>query len=267
MKSTSQRPELKPAPPMKKTSVLGLQINTGTLAEFLATILNLSSRDSGKYICFVNAHMAVEASKNASFAKIVNEADLACPDGMPIAKSIQWFHGRVQERISGPDILPMLLLEAAKNQKRVFVLGGKEQVLQAFVEKANNEYEGVVCGSYSPPFRALTSQENLEIVDRINNSQADMIFVSLGCPKQEIWMAAHRPLIKGCMLGVGFAVPVYAEHATRAPMWMQRIGLEWLHRLKANPRDLWRRYLITNTIFAYKLVLELITNSKLTVKS
>ena len=239
---------------LEKVSILGVKINVGSIDEFSSSILRLANRERSSCVYFVNAHMAVEASKNDCFTNIVNESDLACPDGMPIAKSIEWFHSRKQERISGPEMLPILMELAFKRNKRVFVLGGTQEVLDAFSEKANIEFPGILCGIFSPPFRAMSEQENSDIVAMINRSNADMIFVSLGCPNQEKWIAKNKINIKGCMLAVGFAVPVYAEHARRAPEWMQRLGLEWLHRLSKNPKNLWKRYLFTNSVFILMLI-------------
>jgi len=243
------------------SEILGLSVYTGKTDGVISSIVSLAKQSTGAYVCFVNAHMAVEASNDPQFKEIVNNANLACPDGISIAKCISWMHGKPQQRISGPEILPILLSEAQKNSLRVFILGGTEIVLSDFVKKANREFQGVICGSYSPPFRKLTEAEDSDIVKRINDSNANMVFVSLGCPKQEKWMATHKSFIKACMLGLGFAIPVYAGHAKRAPHWMQIMGLEWLHRLKNDPKNLWRRYLHTNIAFIWKIIFEAITQS------
>lgn len=241
------------------SKVLGLSVYTGKTSGVISSIILFAKQNAGAYVCFVNAHMAVEASNDPQFKEIVNNADLACPDGISIAKCISWMHRKSQQRISGPEILPILLSEAQRNSLHVFILGGTEIVLSDFVKKADKEFQGVICGSYSPPFRKLTEAEDFDIVKKINDSNANMVFVSLGCPKQEKWMATHKSSIKACMLGLGFAIPVYAGHAKRAPHWMQTMGLEWLHRLKNDPKNLWRRYLHTNIAFIWKVMIEAIT--------
>jgi N-acetylglucosaminyldiphosphoundecaprenol N-acetyl-beta-D-mannosaminyltransferase len=243
------------------SDILGISIHTGKTDKFVSSIISLAKCGIGAYVCFVNAHMAVEASNDLQFKAIVNNADLACPDGMPIAKCISWMYGKPQERISGPEILPILLEAAWKDDLGVFVLGGTEIVLSDFIKRANEEFPGLICGSYSPPFRKLTESENSDITKRINESKANMVLVSLGCPKQEKWMAAYKCCVNACMLGLGFAIPVYAGHAKRAPHWMQTLGLEWLHRLKNNPKKLWRRYLYTNIAFIWKISREILSRS------
>jgi len=237
--------------PLLRLSVMGVDINAGSTWTFIEELARLSDCRGSAYVCFVNVHMIVEAKRNPAFLEVVNGADINCPDGLPIARSVGWFHALRQTQIAGPDTLPQLMRIARQTGKRIFVLGGTWGVLDAFEKRAVEEYgEGVVVGSYSPPFRNLTSEEDEDLVQRINATQADMIFVALGCPKQERWMHAHKGRVNGCMFGLGYAIPVYSGLASRAPRWMIEKGLEWLFRLSTDPRRLFKRYLQTNSAFA-----------------
>jgi N-acetylglucosaminyldiphosphoundecaprenol N-acetyl-beta-D-mannosaminyltransferase len=241
-----------------RLSVMDVGISTGTKEALLREMVRLSDHTSqSAYVCFVNVHMIVEANQDQEFRTIVNNADVTCPDGRPVAKSIEWFYAIKQPQMAGPDTLPLLLIEAGKLRKRIFVLGSTEDVLERFVEVAALKFpDTVICGYDSPPFRALTQEEDEALIRKINDSGADMIFVALGCPKQERWMASHRGKVQGCMFGLGYAIPVFAGVAHRAPRWMIDIGLEWSFRLFSNPRRLLRRYVETNSIFMRRIVIK-----------
>lgn len=242
--------------------VMDVGIMTGTREELLAEMVRLSShRRQSAYVCFVNVHMLVEANRNEEFRKIVNDADITCPDGKPVASSIGWFYAMRQPQMAGPDTLPLLLQEAGRRRKRVFLLGSTPDVLEAFIEQAALLYpEAVISGYDSPPFRALTPEEDEALVAKINDSGADMIFVALGCPKQERWMAEHRGRVRGCMFGLGYAIPVFAGLKSRAPRWMIDLGLEWSFRLLTDPRRLFSRYVETNSIFMRRIIIRWVLN-------
>lgn len=240
-----------------RLNVLGVGIHSGSRLAFLQEMERLSDHRLSAYVCFVNVHMVMEAERDSGFLQVVNEADLNCPDGLPIAKSIGWFHAIRQRQIAGPDTLPLLLQMAQRTGKRVFVLGSTPEVLAAFQSNADDALgEGVVVGTFSPPFRKLSPEEDQDLVQRINSTKADLIFVALGCPKQEKWMAEHRGKVQGCMYGLGYAIPVYAGIASRAPRWMIERGLEWMFRLSSDPRRLFMRYAKTNSAFLIKALRE-----------
>lgn len=248
-----------PAPTsLVRMKVLGIEVHSGSVASMLEAMEELSDRGGSAYVNFVNVHMVMEARRDPAFAEVVNGADLNCPDGLPIAKSIGWFYAVRQRQVAGPDTLPLLLLLAQRTNKKVFVLGSTSEVLKSFELRAIDQFgPDLLCGTYSPPFRNLTPEEDQELVDRINASKADMIFVALGCPKQEKWMAAHKGRVNGCMFGLGYAIPVYAGRASRAPRWMVERGLEWLFRLSSDPRRLFMRYAKTNSAFLISVLREL----------
>ncbi|MFD2515305.1 WecB/TagA/CpsF family glycosyltransferase [Pontibacter locisalis] len=204
--------------------------------------------------------MLVEAHKDKGFNKILNSADVAAPDGGPLSKLMRLLYGKDQDRVAGMDVLPRLLKEAAARGKSVYFYGSTDEVLNAVVAKAKEDLPDLkVAGYYSPPFRKLTSAEDDAIVNRINDANSDLVFVALGCPKQERWMAEHKGKVKACMLGVGQAYMTYANLEKRLPKWARDLSLEWTYRLWQEPRRLWKRYLITNSMFLYlslKLLLQ-----------
>ena len=180
---------------------------------------------------------------------------------MPLVIALRWLYGIKQDRLAGMDLMPSILVEAEKKNISVFFYGSTKQNLEAISTYVNSAYPNLsVAGVHSPPFRQLTNLEELDIINKINNSGASLVFVSLGCPKQENWMYSMNGKINGVMLGVGNAFLTTAGLENRAPNWMRRASLEWLHRLIIEPRRLWKRYLLTNTLFLLLLVREVIIN-------
>lgn len=245
---------------LPKYSVLHSKISTGSIADFVDTILQLGAARTSDYVCFANVHMLVEAERNPDFGQIVNAAAVAAPDGSPVAAAVRWFRGPAQERVAGMDLLPQLLRAAAERGQSVYFYGTTTPVLRAMVLRAKRELPTLrVVGMHSPPFRPLTEAEDAADVAAINAADPDLLFVALGCPRQERWMAAHQGRIRACMLGVGQAFPVYAGLEPRLPAWARRLWLEWAYRLWLEPRRLGRRYLLTNTRFLYLMARSLLT--------
>lgn len=211
------------------------------------------------YVCCVNAHMTVEAARDAEFRSVVNKADFATADGMPLTKALAWLCGKKQERVAGNDLMPSILQAADERRLAVYLYGGKEEVLKLIRDRVARELPALrIAGSESPPFRPLSDAEMDEVAERINASAANFVLVALGCPKQERWMAAMRGRVQAVMLGVGGAFPLYAGIDTRAPLWMRKLCLEWTYRLALEPGRLWKRYLVTNSIFGWMLLKSLI---------
>ena len=155
-----------------------------------------------------------------------------------------------QQRIYGPDLMWRVCETAAATGQKVFFYGSSPQVISALKENLERRMPSLmIAGTLSPPYRQTTAQEDQRTVDEINASGASIVLVGLGCPKQEIWMAEHRGRIRAVMIGVGVGFDQVAGTKKRSPAWMQNHGLEWLYRLTQEPRRLWRRYLVTNTIF------------------
>ncbi len=237
---------------LSKQLVLDSSISTGSFDDFVENILQMGAARTSAYVCCANVHMVVEAHRDASFRQVLAEASLVTPDGGPVASVAGWLSGHPQERVAGMDLVPALLAEAAQRGQSVYFYGTTDDVLAAIVERARRELPTLrLVGTCAPPFRALTPAEEAEHVAAINAADPDLLFVALGCPRQERWMAAHRGQIKACMLGVGQAFLVYAGLEQRLPVWARRLWLEWAYRLWLEPRRLWRRYLITNSRFLY----------------
>ncbi|WP_345985240.1 WecB/TagA/CpsF family glycosyltransferase [Sulfurimonas sp. HSL-1656] len=216
--------------------------------------MTLSSEKKSSYVCVVNVHMTMEAHRDAAFGAVVNNADIATPDGMPIAKAMKLLYGIEQDRVAGMDLLPDLMGECEKRGKSVFLYGSTDEILEKIVVRAKQELPNLTIDAYSPPFRTLSPEEKEEIVSRINAKNPGFVFVALGCPKQEKWMAEHLGSIDSCMIGLGGSFEVYAGVKTRAPDWMQKYSLEWLYRLIQEPGRLWKRYLTTNIPFILLLI-------------
>ncbi|AUN95718.1 glycosyltransferase [Pseudazoarcus pumilus] len=218
----------------------------GALRQIHAWAIERESR----YVCICNAHSVVTARQDANFGEIIRNADMATADGAPVAWLMRRLGHAGQQRINGPDLMWRYCEDAARRGESIFLYGASQATLDALVERLQTTFPGLgIAGAISPPYRALTPQEDAENVERINASGAGTVWVSLGCPKQEQWMAAHHGRIHAVMIGVGAAFDYHAGTLRRAPLWMQRNGLEWLYRLCSEPRRLWRRYLVTNTLF------------------
>jgi N-acetylglucosaminyldiphosphoundecaprenol N-acetyl-beta-D-mannosaminyltransferase len=218
--------------------------------ETLSRITKWAKARESRYVCICNAHSVVTVSQDAKFKQVISKADMATPDGMPVAWMLrkQGFVG--QERINGPDLMWKYCEQAAQSGEVVYFYGSTNKTLQLLSTKLLSAFPALrIGGAYSPPFRQESEAEDEAIVSAINASGAGVVFVGLGCPKQEMWMAAHRNRIHAVMIGVGAAFDYHAGTIQRAPLWMQKNGLEWLHRLCSEPGRLWKRYFITNTLF------------------
>jgi N-acetylglucosaminyldiphosphoundecaprenol N-acetyl-beta-D-mannosaminyltransferase len=240
-----------------KKKLLSLMVSTGPYRSFSQHIMSLALTRKSSYVCVANVHMLVEAYKNKQFAAIVNRADIVTPDGMPLAKGLEMLYGTPQDRVAGMDLLPDLLSAAEKTGLKVYFYGGTPEMQKRTEEYVQRTYPLLkTTGFHSPPFRPLTEEEEQEIVHTINTSNTNIVFVALGCPKQEKWMAGMKGRNHACMVGIGGALPVMIGLQERAPVWMQKYSLEWLYRLYQEPERLWKRYFYTNSLFLALFVRE-----------
>jgi N-acetylglucosaminyldiphosphoundecaprenol N-acetyl-beta-D-mannosaminyltransferase len=238
--------------------VLTASIDVISWSDALRIIHDWASRRESRYVCICNVHSVVTAAQDAEFARVINEADLATPDGAPIAWMLRRLGFLHQQRINGPDLMLKYCEQAALRGESVFLYGGTPETLQLLQPALRDRFPALtIAGAISPPFRPLTPAEDAEVIATINASKAGTVWVSLGCPKQEKWMAAHRHRIHSVMIGVGAAFDFHAGTARRAPTWMQNCGLEWLHRMASEPGRLGGRYLQTNSIFLFKALRQL----------
>lgn len=237
---------------LPRSEVFGLGISTGSFKQHVEAMVELGKQHRSSYVCCVNVHMCMEARSDPAFAAVVNGADLATADGMPILNSLNKYHGLRQERVAGNDLMPAMMAAAAQHGLSVFLQGGQQAVLDKIVERAATDFPTLkIAGTWSPPFREATVDERAAEVELIAQSGAHIVLVSLGCPRQEKWMAAMKGKVPAVMLGVGGAFLLYAGLDTRAPLWMRQASLEWLYRLALEPGRLWKRYLITNSAFVW----------------
>ncbi len=252
---TGARPMLRPG-----AAVLDTHIDAISPSDAIMRIVSWAAQRQSRYVALCNVHSVVTASQCAHFNKVLSQADLALPDGAPIAWALRREGFVDQRRVNGPDLTWQYLEVAERIGQSVFFYGSSEETLGKLKAVIQTRFPKLrIAGMLSPPYRELTPAEDQAHVDMINKSGAHAVFVGLGCPKQEAWMAAHRGRIQAVMLGVGAAFDYHAGTVRRAPVWMQRIGMEWLFRLAAEPRRLARRYAVTNTVFVVRMLRQMVT--------
>jgi N-acetylglucosaminyldiphosphoundecaprenol N-acetyl-beta-D-mannosaminyltransferase len=203
------------------------------------------------YVCVANAHMMVTARQRPELAQALRNALYVTSDGMPLVWTLR-SKGWSAERVAGPDLTVRLCEEAAKAGVPVYFYGSGPETLRTLVEAVKGRFPGLrVAGAESPPRLDEKPAFDAAAAGKIADSGAGLVFVGLGCPKQELWMAAHSAEIPAVLVGVGAAFDFLAGSLRRAPLWMQKCGLEWLFRLLMEPRRLWKRYLVTNSLFLW----------------
>ena len=239
--------------------VLSLQISDYSYSESAERIIELARRREASYICFANVHMCIEAHEDKGFADIVNKANLVCADGMTLVKAIKLKYKRQIERVAGMDMMPTLINKCEQEGIKVFFFGTTDSLLNTIRQRVETENPSLkVAGYFSPPFKTLTEEEKQMHREKIIDSGADLVFVALGCPKQEKWMAENSPYLDAVLLGVGGAFPIYAKEQKRAPEWIRNINLEWSFRLIQDPRRLFKRYFYTNSKFMFLFIKDLL---------
>jgi len=240
--------------------VISLQVSLTTYTDALQQIILLGKTNTPSYACFANAHMTVEAKKSTVFQSQVNGSTFTFADGMPLVFALRLLYGIKQDRIAGMDLMGSVLHECEKNGLSVFFYGSTQAMLDLLKENTLKKFPHlIIAGMLSPPFRALTEDERQQHIRAINASGAGLVLVGLGCPKQEMWMAKNSNSINACLLGVGGAFEIYAGVTTRAPQWMCALGMEWFFRFLQEPKRLFKRYAVTNTLFLWHFFGQLIT--------
>ncbi len=205
-----------------------------------------------KVVCVANVHMIMEGSWHSDFSHVLNQADMLTPDGMPLAWMMSWFQLGKQERVAGMDIFEGLCKKASERPVSLFLVGSTPETLGKIRQRLSDEFSDVQVAGIAPlPFRPLTVSEDKALVKQINDSEAGLVFVCLGCPKQEQWMHKHKGQINAVMIGLGGAFSVFAGEVKRAPKFARKLGLEWLYRLVQEPRRLWKRYFSTIPPFLF----------------
>ncbi len=246
-------------PPLTCRYILGMRVDATSYEDAIQRIFVWSRGRESRYVCVANVHMTMEAYDAPDFRRIVNAADLVTPDGMPLVWMLRRLRVPGQERVYGPELTVRVCEVAAREGIPVGFYGGTPEALEGLVQKLKVRFPDLkVAYAYSPPFRPLAAEEDERIVREINASGARILFVGLGCPKQERWMAAHKGRVQAVMIGVGAAFDFHAGRLPQAPAWMQRAGLEWLFRLLTEPRRLWRRYARHNPRFIILALMQLL---------
>jgi N-acetylglucosaminyldiphosphoundecaprenol N-acetyl-beta-D-mannosaminyltransferase len=241
--------------------IIGFPVTALPFNSQIDLILQWAGNRLSKVVCVANVHMLMEANGNTEFASVLEEADLVTPDGMPLVWLMNLLGNTDQDRVAGMDVLIALCNRASAANTSIFFLGSQSEILERMRTRLQKEFPRLSIAGMEPlPFRPLTAEEDEAIIRRINDSGAGIVFISLGCPKQEVWMHQHRGKIQAVMLGLGGAFPVYAGIHKWAPYWVRKTGFEWFYRLMQEPRRLWRRYSQTIPPFIYLATKQLLLN-------
>ncbi|WYM03682.2 MAG: WecB/TagA/CpsF family glycosyltransferase [Gloeotrichia echinulata CP02] len=247
--------------PLKSRNLVGMRVDATSYENATKIVLNWAKEKKNSYICVGNVHMVMETYDSPEFARIVNNSDLVTPDGMPLVWALKMFGINYASRVYGPTLTLHICQASAEQAVPIGLYGGTPESLKTFTSFLNQRFPGIkiVC-QISPPFRSLTPEEDAGYTAQIVESGAQILFVGIGCPKQEYWMAAHKDKIPAVMLGVGAAFDFHSGRVKQAPIWIQNMGLEWLFRFSREPKRLWKRYLFNNPRFILFLVLQWIAS-------
>lgn len=231
-------------------SILGSRVDCTRYEDTCDRIEMRCRTGQGGYVIAANVHVIMTAYWNPAYQSIVNQAAIVTPDGMPLVVALRLLGHPQQTRVYGPDLMLAWCDRAARQALPIYLYGGTEDTLTQLRHRLTQQFPNLtIAGWHSPPFRPLTPREEQADRDRIQASGASVVFVGLGCPKQEEWMARQQAHLSAVMIGVGAAFSFHSGEVSQAPRWMMRLSLEWLYRLCQEPRRLWRRYLIHNPAF------------------
>lgn len=238
-------------PATARANILGVGISPLTMPQAVAQISGWVDAGCRNYVSVCTVHTVMECRRSEVMRHAVNGADMATPDGMPLVWLSRRQTPQPVSRVYGPDLMLALCQASMTTGYRHYFFGGAPGVPELLAQTMQSRFPGLqVAGCYSPPFRPLSPAEDAQLVAQLNQSNADIIWVGLGTPKQDLWMAAHRAqLTAAALIGVGAAFDIHTGRLPQAPRWMQRAGLEWLFRLWQEPRRLWYRYLVYNPLF------------------
>lgn len=229
-----------------RVDVLGIHVSVTNLDHTVGTFAGWIERDERQLVCVTDMNALLHARADARLTEVYNTSGLTVPDGMPLVWAGRRAGFEEMGRVAGPDLLERVLAEAADRGWTQYFYGGAEGVAEELRQRFQERHPALkVVGVECPPYRALTAAEDAETVARLNEARPDIVWVGLGAPKQERWMADHRNRLNATILiGVGAAFDFHTGRLDRAPLWMQRAGLEWSYRLYKEPRRLWKRYVL-----------------------
>jgi N-acetylglucosaminyldiphosphoundecaprenol N-acetyl-beta-D-mannosaminyltransferase len=230
--------------------ILGAQVHRTSYTEACDRIQTWTIAQKSCYVIAANVHVVMTAYWNSSYRQVVNNAALVTPDGMPLVLALRWLGHPQATRVYGPDLMLSCCQRAAQEQVPIYLYGGTDLMLQKLQQNLRSQFPHlIIAGAHAPPFRELTPAEESQDIEHINTSGAKVVFVALGCPKQELWMARQQGQLQAVMIGVGAAFAFHSGEVNQAPRWMMAAGLEWLYRFAVEPKRLWKRYLINNPAF------------------
>jgi N-acetylglucosaminyldiphosphoundecaprenol N-acetyl-beta-D-mannosaminyltransferase len=235
---------------LESRAIVGMRVDVTSYEDAASRIVKWAELEQSRYVCVASVNNVMEARDDDGFLEIMNKADLVTPDGMPLVWGLRLLGASGATRVYGPDLTPVVLTKANEHDVPVGFYGGSPEVLDAFVDRVREGWPQLnIAYRCSPPFTALSSEEEKLEEAEISASGTRILFVGIGCPKQEFWMARRKGKLPCVMVGVGAAFDFISGTKRQAPRWMRRAGLEWLFRLITEPSRLWRRYLRQNPRF------------------
>lgn len=242
----------------RRVNILGVGVSAVNMQQALDALSGWVEQGHRTYVIVCPVHTVMLCQRNPTLRHVVNLAGLVTPDGMPLVFLSRWMGYPHVGRVYGPDLMFAFSELAAKRGYRQYYYGGAPGVPEQLAERLSGQFPKLrVAGTYSPPFQESTLEDDKIVVDRLNAAEPDIIWVGLGSPKQDFWMAQHREQLNApVLIGVGAAFDFLTGRVPQAPRWMQQSALEWLFRLGTEPRRLWRRYLIDNPLFLLNIFLQ-----------
>lgn len=237
-------------------NIMGVNIATINMDWLLEFTKKYISDLKGEYMCVSNVHTTVMSYDDENYKNVQNSAIMAIPDGGPLSSVGRKRGHKKMDRTTGPSYMKEIFDISEEKGYTHYFYGSTDETLKKLSENLKKDYPNIkIAGMYSPPFREITKQEDMDIINKINITNPDFVWVGLGAPKQEIWMYNHKDKINGFMVGVGAGFDYFAGNIKRAPVWMQKSNLEWLYRLMQDPKRLFKRYFYTNTKFIWNVII------------
>jgi exopolysaccharide biosynthesis WecB/TagA/CpsF family protein len=242
----------------KKHNVLGVGISATTYDQTVDCLIAAAKRRQSAIADFVPVHGLMVAARDPQYNAMVRTFDIVAPDGQPVRWALNRFHNAgLRDRVYGPELTRRMCEAAANEGLSIYLYGSTDETLDKLRANLLRMFPTLrIAGFESPPFRPLTDEEHDQAVERINRSGASIVLIGIGCPRQAVFAHRIRHQISAVQLCVGAAFDFHAGSVSMAPPWMQKRGLEWLYRLVKEPRRLWKRYLVTNTLFVQQIVIE-----------
>ncbi len=254
--------------PLSHVNILGVAINAITMPQAITQISRWIENRTQVYVSVCTVHTVMECQRGEQVRQAINNANLATPDGMPLVWLGRWRTPYEVDRVYGPDLMLALCEYLSDRGCTHYFYGGAAGTPELLAKTLQQRFPELrVVGTYSPPFRPLTSAEDQQIIQQINDIAPDVVWVGLGTPKQDLWMATHRDALTApVLIGVGAAFDFHTGRISQAPSWMQRRGLEWLFRLWQEPKRLWYRYLVYNPLFVLLIIAQILGLKRYTIE-